>query len=89
MMDCGDVMQDRDKYISGDFRFRKGYSKNPRKMCIPSASPTTLKIDFPLGPHTRGTFLARVSRAQKMLKGHLPRVIYHQVYWYKKMDTHL
>ena len=23
-----------------------------------------------------------VSREQKMLKGHLPRVIYHQVYWY-------
>ncbi|KAJ1479697.1 RIO1 family-domain-containing protein, partial [Baffinella frigidus] len=26
------VFKDRDKYISGDFRFRKGYSKNPRKM---------------------------------------------------------
>ena len=25
-----------------------------------------------------------VPREQKMLKGHLPRVIYHQVYWYTK-----
>ena len=24
-------------------------------------------------------------REQKMLKRHLPRVIYHQVYWYTKM----
>jgi len=26
--------------------------------------------------------LGEVPREQKMLKGHLPRVIYHQVYWY-------
>ena len=29
---------------------------------------------------TRGTSLGGVPREQKMLKGHLPRVIYHQVY---------
>ncbi|TFK40806.1 RIO1 family-domain-containing protein [Crucibulum laeve] len=26
------VFKDRDKYVSGEFRFRKGYSRNPRKM---------------------------------------------------------
>ena len=31
-------------------------------------------------PHTPGTSLGGVPREQKMLKGHLPRVIYHQVY---------
>ena len=31
-------------------------------------------------PHTRGTFLEGVPREQKMLEGHLPRVIYHRVY---------
>ena len=30
------VFKDRDKYISGDFRFRRGYSKNPRKMHRPA-----------------------------------------------------
>ena len=35
-----------------------------------------------VGPHTRGTSLGRVARDQKMLKGHLPRVMYHQVYSY-------
>ena len=29
----------------------------------------------------------RVPREQKMLKGHLPRVIYHQVYYYTKKNT--
>ena len=29
---------------------------------------------------THGTSLGGVPREQKMLKGHLPRVIYHQVY---------
>ena len=29
---------------------------------------------------TRGTSLGGVPREQKMLKGHLPRVIHHQVY---------
>jgi len=33
----------------------------------------------------RGTSLGGVPREQKMLKGHLPRVIYHQVYKYTKM----
>ena len=28
--------------------------------------------------------LGGVPREQKMLKGHLPRVIYHQIYWYTK-----
>jgi len=32
------------------------------------------------GPHSPGTSLGGVPREQKMLKGHLPRVIYHQVY---------
>ena len=27
-----------------------------------------------------------VPREQKMLKGHLPRVIYRQVYWYRKIQ---
>ena len=26
------VFKDRDRYVSGDYRFRGGYSKNPRKM---------------------------------------------------------
>ncbi|KAF8903135.1 RIO1 family-domain-containing protein [Gymnopilus junonius] len=26
------VFKDRDKYVSGEFRFRRGYSRNPRKM---------------------------------------------------------
>ena len=26
------VFKDRDKYVTGEFRFRRGYSKNPRKM---------------------------------------------------------
>ncbi|KAH9480406.1 Serine/threonine-protein kinase rio1 [Psilocybe cubensis] len=26
------VFKDRDKYVTGEFRFRKGYSRNPRKM---------------------------------------------------------
>ena len=30
--------------------------------------------------HTRGTSLGGVPREQKMLNGHLPRVIYDQVY---------
>jgi len=30
--------------------------------------------------------LGGVPREQKMLKGHLPRVIYHQVYQYTKMN---
>ena len=29
--------------------------------------------------------LGGVPREQKMLKGHLPRVIYHQVYYYTKI----
>ena len=32
------------------------------------------------GPHTRGTSLGGVPREQKMLKGYLLRVVYHQVY---------
>ena len=32
-----------------------------------------------------GTILGGVPRAQKMLKGHLPRVIYHQAYWHTKI----
>ena len=33
--------------------------------------------------------LGEVPREQKMRKGHLPRVIYHQVYEYtKKIETH-
>ena len=36
------------------------------------------------GPHTRGTSLGGVQREQKIRKGHLPRVIYHQVYLYTK-----
>ena len=36
-------------------------------------------------PHTRGNSLIGVPRDQKMLTGHLPRVIYHQVYWYAKI----
>ena len=31
------------------------------------------------------TALGGVPREQKMLKGHLPRVIYHLVYWYTKI----
>ena len=31
--------------------------------------------------------MGRVSQEQKMLKGHLPRVIYHQVYYYKKIKV--
>ena len=34
----------------------------------------------------RGTSLGGVPREQKMLKGHLPRVIYHQVYLYTKIN---
>ena len=26
------VFKDRDKYVTGEYRFRKGYSRNPRKM---------------------------------------------------------
>lgn len=26
------VFKDRDKYVTGEFRFRRGYSRNPRKM---------------------------------------------------------
>ena len=36
-------------------------------------------------PDTQGTFPGGVPREQTMLKGHLPRVIYHQVYWYTKI----
>ena len=32
------------------------------------------------GPHARGTSLGGAPREQQMLKGHLPRVTYHQVY---------
>ena len=32
------------------------------------------------GPHSRGTSLGGVPREKQMLKTHLPRVIYHQVY---------
>jgi len=32
------------------------------------------------GPHTRGISLGGVPREQRVLKGHLPRIIYHQVY---------
>ena len=35
--------------------------------------------------HTYGTSLGGVPREQKMFKGHLPRVIYHQVYQYTKI----
>jgi hypothetical protein len=35
---------------------------------------------------TRGTCLVWVPREQKMLKGHPPRVICHQVYEYKKIN---
>jgi hypothetical protein len=31
--------------------------------------------------------LEGVPREQNMLKGHLPRVIYHQVYWYTKIKV--
>jgi len=34
--------------------------------------------------YTRGTSLGGVPREQKKLKGHLPRDIYHQVYYYTK-----
>ena len=26
------VFKDRDKYVTGEYRFRRGYSRNPRKM---------------------------------------------------------
>ena len=39
----------------------------------------TLGCEMP-GPHTHGTSLGVVPREQKMLKGHLPRVIYHQIF---------
>jgi len=39
------------------------------------------------GPHTRGTSLGGVPREQKMLKGHLPTVKYHQVYKYTKIRS--
>jgi len=38
-----------------------------------------------LAQRTRGTSLGGVPREQKMLKGHLSRVIYHQVYSYTKI----
>ena len=37
--------------------------------------------------NTLGTSLGGVPREQKMLKGHLPRVIYHQVYYYTKINV--
>ena len=48
--------------------------------------PANFRLKGPLkGPlrtcnDRRGTPLRGVPREQKMLKGHLPRVIYHQVY---------
>ena len=36
--------------------------------------------DYPPGHRLRVGWLTGVPREQKMLKGHLPRVIYHQVY---------
>ena len=36
--------------------------------------------------HTRETSLGGVPREQKMLQGHLPRVIYQQVYQYTKTN---
>ena len=44
--------------------------------------PTVCMFYQAKSSRTRGTSLGGVPREQKMLKGHLPRVIYHQVYWY-------
>jgi len=35
----------------------------------------------------KGTFQREVPREQKILKGHLPRVMYHQVYQYTKINS--
>ena len=39
------------------------------------------------GAHTCGNSLRGVPREQKMLKGHLPRVINHQVHWHTKSES--
>ena len=52
----------------------------------PSRSMSTRQGSLPVGSHsreidnTRGTSLGGVPREQEMLKGHLTRVIHHQVY---------
>ena len=53
------------------FSWNQNKTMNPR-----NGSNDRLRVE---GPHTRGTSLGGVPREQKILKGHLPRVIYHQV----------
>ena len=38
-------------------------------------------------PWLSGTSLGRVPREQNMIQGHLPRVTYHQVYLYMKINS--
>ena len=47
------TFKDRDKYVSGEFRFRNGYCKhNPRKMVRTWAEKRNEKSD----PHQRGWY---------------------------------
>jgi len=43
----------------------------------------------PISSQVKSRFLGGVPREQKMLEGHLPRVIYHQVYQFTKIHKSL
>ena len=55
------------------------------------STPSSLSVLFRRGRCVSKAFpgydRSGVPREQKMLKGHLPRVIYHQVYWYMKIKV--
>ena len=64
----------RDRHALGCRRARRGTA-----LSAPLSGPIT-------GVHTRVTSLGGVPREQEMLKGHLPRVLYHRVLVYQDPD---
>ena len=66
-------------------RKRETESERPRGVCCHAIRHGAMGVHAPyhadrLRDHTLAGPLGGVPREQKMLKGHLPRVIYHQVY---------
>ena len=53
-----------------------------------AGTPAAISLVEVIDPGLVGSIsLGKVPRTQKMLKGHLPRVIYHPVYWNTKRDV--
>ena len=67
-------------------REARGPNQSSPKVQPPMVQPLTVpSLDPQL--YTSGTSLGGVPQEQNMLKGHLPRVIYHQVHYHTKITS--